>query len=344
MMKRTFLIVLLGAFCFTMTFAQTDEEKARLEELKKMNKTEDVEGWQRGGGIGMDLSQLMLINPKVGAGQNKIGFGGLANFFAKYKQGKVVWDNSGSLQYVIQRIGLPTSQDNPFTKNLDDLRLASNYGYQLNEKLYASFDATFQSQISPTYPGNLLSAIGDEEAISNLFSPAFLTLSPGIKYIWDDHLNFFFSPASAKIVMVMNDYIASIPGDVGAGRGLYGTEQSAYGIDGLASEFKKTDFQLGATLKANYNNKMWEDRITYASTLTLFSNYLREPQNIDVDWQNDFSWNIYKGLSLNLGINFFYDHDVLVQISDSDSPVGVSGLGRRVSITEALLLKYNFVF
>ena len=63
-----------------------------------------------------------------------------------------------------------------------------------------------------------------------------------------------------------------------------------------------------------------------------------------MDWVNEMAVTLFKGLQLSMLINVFYDHDVKVQISDSDAPGGGSGLGRRVSITEQLLIKYNLVF
>jgi len=38
-----------------------------------------------------------------------------------------------------------------------------------------------------------------------------------------------------------------------------------------------------------------------------------------------------------------YDHDILVQITDNNSLDGISGLGRRVSYTQQLLLKYSLI-
>jgi hypothetical protein len=71
---------------------------------------------------------------------------------------------------------------------------------------------------------------------------------------------------------------------------------------------------------------------------------LRNPQNIDVDWTNEFAIEIFKGLQLAVTVNVFYDDDVRVQITDYDAVGGVSGLGKRVSLTQQLLIKYNLIF
>ncbi len=33
------------------------------------------EGWQIGAGLGADIGQLLLLNPRVGSGENRIGIG-----------------------------------------------------------------------------------------------------------------------------------------------------------------------------------------------------------------------------------------------------------------------------
>ena len=83
----------------------------------------------------------------------------------------------------------------------------------------------------------------------------------------------------------------------------------------------------------------------------MYSNYLNNPQNIDIDWVNELAFNIYKGLQLSVLVNVFYDDDVSVQISDSDAVGGIKRdadgnpvTGKRVSITEQMLLKYIYVF
>lgn len=111
--------------------------------------------------------------------------------------------------------------------------------------------------------------------------------------------------------------------------------------------------QLGATIKVLYKNKFFlnadkKPRLGLKTSLTLFSDYLHNPQNIDVEWLTTTDLYIFKGLSISLNTIVFYDHDVQVQLDrDNDPDTGVNGYestGRRVSVTESLLIKYNFLF
>ena len=89
-------------------------------------------------------------------------------------------------------------------------------------------------------------------------------------------------------------------------------------------------------------------RMVVSTLLTLYSNYMRDPQNIDVDWITNLDLHLFKGLSLSLMTNLFYDHDVFVLVDrDGDINTGVNGYestGRRVSFFEQVLIKYNFLF
>ncbi|HEX5625311.1 MAG TPA: hypothetical protein VFX48_04780, partial [Saprospiraceae bacterium] len=89
-MKNTLTTFLLTLF-LTTAFSQVDEqkaaqEKARMEKLNAAMKVEDEMGWNRKAGIGLDLGQLLNINPYVGSGSNRLGIGGAVNYKANYKK------------------------------------------------------------------------------------------------------------------------------------------------------------------------------------------------------------------------------------------------------------------
>lgn len=312
---------------------------------------EPEKAWKTGAGVGLDFAQLLTINPRQGAGQNRVGFGGAINLFANYRMGRLAWDNLGLWQFGIQRLGsgiIAQGSDTkiPFQKAIDELRLNSKIGYKIaeNSKLFYAADFSLLSQLTPTYkgtadfPGNFLSDISGQNLspLSKLFAPATVTLSVGIDYKPLPNLSFFYSPIGAKWIMVTDDAIAAT--------GVHGNPVEGTPVNGIYPTFDNTASQLGSLLRMNYTAKYFKEKVAYTSAMTLFSNYLANPQNIDVDWTNEFAVTLAKGLQASLLFNVFYDDDVLVQITDYDAPNGVSGLGKRVSMTQQLLIKYNLVF
>ncbi|MGB3547925.1 MAG: DUF3078 domain-containing protein [Saprospiraceae bacterium] len=310
-------------------------------------------GWERGLGLGFDFAQLLQINPKQGAGQNRIGFGGAANFFANNRQELSLWENTAAWQFGLQRLGSgviaqgPDSDKIPFQKAIDEFRFNSKYGYKMapNSKWYYAANATFISQITPTYqfpdvyPGNFVSDFIDSgnTPIAKFLAPATATASIGVDYKPSDNLSIYFSPLGAKFIIVANDSIAA--------RGIHGNP-----VEGERNEFgffptyDKVDSQFGALARIGYADKFADDKAAFTSNIILYSNYLRNPQNVDVDWTNSLGYEIFKNFQLNLLVNVFYDDDVNVQITDNDFPNGINGMGKRVSITQQLLLNYSLVF
>jgi len=356
-MKNLFLFT---CFMFTLIAANAQSD-ARIEELRKAMAAKDTTGWLIGTGIGFDFGQLLQINPAVGAGENRIAIGGVGSLFANYKQGRMAWDNNVDLLLGVQKLGsgfstLAVGEKVPFQKSIDEFRFNSKLGYKTQEdgKFYYSLFVTFLSQITPTYSdtsfvdpikGNYLKDISgkDQGPIAKFLSPARISVSPGIDYKPNNKLSLFLSPASAKMVIVGDKNIAAIPardkdGNPFGNVNIHGTEWNS------PTDYKQMLFQLGATFNAQYVDKFINDKLTFKSGLTLFSNYLENPQNVDVDWTTETAFNIWKGVSLTLNTRLFYDDDIPVQITDNKAVGGINGLGNKVSFTEQLYIKYNFIF
>lgn len=323
-MKRFLFALLISLFAGIGLYAQAGAD--RLAEIAEASKKEVEEGWVFGGGLGLDFAQLAFFQPRVGAGANRIGFGGLSNFYANYKKDKIAWSNVASLQLAAQRIG---GNANPFEKNMDILRGASRFGYRPSEegKFFGAIEANFQTLTLPTYEGNILRPDNDVPLIARFFSPVQVVVSAGIDYKVDDNLSIFFAPASFKMIYVADDNIAAL--------NVHGNREGTNSF-----------LAMGATLKTIYNKKFLKEKMSLTSMLDLFSNYLENPQNIDVLWTNELGWTIFNNFSLNLVTELFYDDDVDVQIDSNDNGVfGEPGeFAPAVSITQAVLIKYNYIF
>ena len=161
----------------------------------------------------------------------------------------------------------------------------------------------------------------------------------------NENLSIYYSPAAYKGIIVIDDNIADDVAKVDdAGLPIATIHGNPVEIENGVPVFKNAFNQLGSLVKIGYANKFNEERIVYTSTLALYSNYLKNLQNIDVDWANQVDVSVFKGFGVSLLLNVFYDHDVFVQITDFDSPNGVNGLGRRVNFTEQILAKYSVTF
>jgi len=332
-MTKNILLIIGIVFSGAFLFAQADDK--RLEEVTKMSAQEAKDGWIKGGGIGLDFTGLKLINPRVGAGDNTFGIGGLGTFFFNYKKGKDYWNNGINFQLAVKSLRI--GDKNKFNKNLDVIRFNSRYGHQIKNKLFGAIDLGVETLLLPTYTGNFTSGEAGESPIAQLFSPARITLAPGLDYKHDEHFSVFLAPIGLKVIYVADQDIANL--------GIHGTE--LVDENDLTKGFEQMFLQAGANLQAKYNNKFYKDKLTYTTKLDLFSNYLKNPQNIDVLWGHALDISLTKNLSLALMGELFYDHDILVNFDRNEDGLYAGAgdeLARRTSITTGFYLKYNKIF
>lgn len=326
---NTLQTLLIAFFCLNISFLSAQEAgDSRLKEVSDMAQ-KDTFGWTTGGGLGLDLAGMGLINPRVGGGGGRFGIGGLGTLFANRKEDKWFWNNAFSLQLSAQKLrSADPTLPKGFLKNLDVLRLTSRYGRKMgSDKWFAAADFFAQTLLLKTYQSNYLSAVNDDDRlVAKFLAPVQITFAPGVDFKPNDHLSFFYSPCGIQFIYVADDSIAAL--------NIHGNDMGEKSFFGLGSEFK-----------AAYTNKYFGDRLSVTNGLRLFSNYLDEPQNIDVLFTNNFSIAIFKGLSLDLLGEYFYDHNVKVQKnfgSEDAAKLPYNGLGGQ--ITGAFLLKYSKIF
>ncbi len=316
-MKKVLTLLTLVFFTGNLLFAQAGDD--RLKEVKDKAAAKPAGAWTRGGGFGFDLAGLGIANPRLGAGQNRFGIGGLGTYFADKKQEKNYWENALSLQLGVVRLG---GKGQDFQKGIDVLRGSSKAGRSVtaDNKWYASAIVIGTTSILKTYDGNYLNVGPSRNIISRLFSPSQLQFHPGIEWKPNEHFSALFSPIGFVGLFVPNQDIADL------------------NIHG--NEFGKTNrLQLVPALNASYKNKFLKDRVSFVSTINLTTNYLDNPFTITAlnFWQNNLSIAIFKGLSLDLFGEAAYDHYKLVQKDPNSDGLYVLGNAKKDAAGVAII-------
>jgi len=314
---------------------------------------EAKEGWTTELAIGADVISNLLLNPATGSGESRIGFGAALGIDTQYNNGKFGWRFDGDAEFGIQKTGSGRLEEYPdekvpFEKNVDRLRLFTKAALQTSyfSKFYYTSEAFFRSQMTPTYEENYISDVTKKGSpISEFLSPAVFQVAVGMEYRPNDYWSVFLSPFSFKTDIVLNDEIANdyaLDNDGNIIGSIHGNPLEL--IDNSTIAYDNYKNQFGATFRLLYQNSMFRDRFIVNTNLALFADYLDEVDHIDVNWRNEMSLVILKRFQLSLLGVLTYDHDILVQISDADSPKGVNGFGRRVSYSQQLSLKYTYTF
>ncbi len=278
------------------------ERNIKKDAADTINKT-----WRSGGLYSLNISQASLSNWAAGGDNFSLAVNSLLNLYAFYKKDKHSWDNTFDFN-----LGYVNTTSLGSRKNDDRFDLLSKYGYALNEKLNLSGLFNFRSQFFDgfTFPDNT------KTFSSTFLAPAYLLLSAGLDYKPNKELSIFFSPATARWVIVRDTALSN--------KGLYGV-----------SPGEKSNFEFGAFATVNYMKEISKN-ITYKGRLDLFSNYRRNPQNIDLFMSNVLNVKLSKILSATWGLDLIYDDDVKLFGPNQTSP----GLQVKSLVGIGLLVKF----
>lgn len=283
--------------------------------------------WKTGGLLGLNFSQTYLENWQ-GGGQNSITGTAIVNLFANYKKDKWTWDNTLDAAYGLTRLG----DAKTFQKTDDRLELNSKVGRQtpVINTYYAAM-ATFRTQMDAGYDYETT----PNKLISDPFSPAYLLLGLGIDYKPSEAFSLYISPVTAKITIVDNQRLADAGG--------FGVEPAEYDASGLKIKDGETvRYEIGGFLKAQYTRDIMEN-VKLNTKIDLFSNYLENPTNIDINWETLIAMKINKYLSTSLSVHVVYDDDVSFDLDRDDDGIN-EGSGPRTQLKEVFSLGIQYQF
>jgi len=269
---------------------------------------QDTSYWKVSGLVSVNISQISFSN-WIGGGKNSVSGVGLFDYNAIYQKEKIQWDNTFKTGY-----GLLKEGEDQVVKTDDKLELNSKLGVQLkNEHLLYSSYVNFLTQFANGYKYPNIT-----DKISTFFAPAYLTVATGLDYQPSENFSLFFTPLSGKFTFVTDDELSA--------DGAFGVEPG-----------KKARAEMGATVKSEFKTPVVKN-VDLATTLTLFSNYFNNPQNIDVNWDISLNMKINDFLSANLLTNLIYDHDILIPIDDEGNT------GRRVQLKQLFGVGLSYKF
>lgn len=250
---------------------------------------ENTSNWKKGGMGGLTFSQVSLSNWAAG-GENSVSGNLMVNLFANYKKDKLTWDNSFDLGY-----GLLKQGDLGLRKSDDKIEFDSKLGQYAFENWYYSALINFKTQMLTGYEYSNDANI-DDIKISNFMAPAYLTIALGMDYKPTDNFSLLISPATGKVTFVNDDDLSAA---------------GAFGVD--PGETSRAEF--GGFVKAQFKADIMEN-VNLLTKIDLFSNYMDNPQNIDLNWELLLTMKINEYLSANLSTQMIYDDDIKIANDD----------------------------
>lgn len=290
-MKYIYFTILFLGLCFSANAQATDKDVIKkTEEAAKIIEDTIKNGWHSSGKVVLLFNQASFSNWTAGGENSFSGNLGL-DYKISYKKDDFTWDNR-----IIAAYGLQQTQNASFEKKTDDqLEINSLFAKKTNSNWYYSFVINFRTQFTPGYFYSQ-DANGAEQREENtsFMSPGYLLFGPGM--FWKKHENFKlnFAPVTCRFTFV-DDYYTSVPGYV---------DGSYFGVDANKSML----FEFGFNASAYYKFTIMEN-VTAENLLSLYSNYLKDPQNVDLYYTLNLVMKINKVLSANFNFQTIYDND-----------------------------------
>lgn len=211
------------------------------------------------------------------------------NYGLEYAKDDYTWDNKLMASY-----GLVKTKNASFEKKTDDrLEFNSILGKKATGQWSYSAFLNFRTQITTGYVyGKDANGAEIRTESTDFLSPAYLTFGPGMLYKKDDNLKINLAPATSKLTFV-DDFYTSQTGYV---------DGSYFGVDANKSMRYELGFYGSLYYKLNIMANVSAENI-----LNLYSNYLEDTQNVDVDYSLNIVMKINRYLSTNLSFQAIYD-------------------------------------
>jgi hypothetical protein len=280
--------------------------------------------WTLKGIIGLNGTQTAFVNWSAG-GRNNVSVLGFIDASADYQKNFIKWENDfkfalGGLKYTDS-----AGTKEGLQKTDDRIDIASTFGYEFRKKWFYTITGGFRTQSL-----NGFSYPNDSVRISKFLAPAYINLSIGIEYAPVEWFNAYLSPLAGKVTIV-NDLVLS-------NAGAYGVQAAVTDTNGFVlEEGKRVRYEFGAYFRVKFQKEIFKN-IEMKTRVELFSNYLHNPENIDVNAENIFAFKVNEWFSASLQWNLQYDNDITIVDRNGNSGPrtqfkSVLGLGISYTLT-----------
>lgn len=289
---------ILGMFLFLLwqfSIGQTTNDS--VPQVKKSD-------WTQKNRFGLDISEVTFVNWSSGGSNSISGLLGLNSSY-NYDRPNFFWKNSGKIRY-----GVNKQEAQTLRKTEDILEIDSKIGYRKDSltNWFFSGHVNFKSQFTNgyNYPNK-------ETAISKFMAPGYMFIGAGAEYGKDlDKFSFYFSPLTVKTTFVLDEYLAN--------KGAFGVDPAVYDEDGnLIRSGQRIRNEVGILVSHFFETEMYEN-INISTKLNLYTDYIENFGNIDVDWLVVFDFKVNQFVKATLSSHLKYDDDIKIS-----KPTGIDG-------------------
>lgn len=240
------------------------------------SKKDSVPKWKMHGRFAFIFNQSSFSNWASG-GENTVAGNINVNYDLNYKKDNLNWDTR-----IITSYGLSHISNKGYRKTDDRFELNTLIGLKTGKYWFLSFIGNFRTQYTKGFDYKKEPKL----LVSEFLSPAYLTYGPGMLWKKSNDLHFNIAPATARYTFV-SDFFS----------GKFGVEEG-----------KNTAFSLGFNFSMYY--KYWVmENVEMENILTLYTDYLANIGNIDVDYQTNIRFVVNKHIKMHMTFHTIMDDD-----------------------------------
>lgn len=264
--------------------------------------------WNTRGNVALLLNQTGFSN-WVGGGTNN--FSGTIKFDYEWEYRNIGWDWLTNLE---SAYGIAKFKNAPFARKIDDrILLQSIIGKEFTKNLSFSAFFNFTSQIGRGYKYIKDSENNEiRELTTQALSPAYFQLGSGFLWKKSEKLWLNYSPIASRLIMVSKRFTENLR-----------DSQKYFGVE----KSKSSRYELGANLTFHSEGLLFEN-INYKQDLKLFSNYLEDASNVDLDYLVQIDFDINPLLSTQLIFQLIYDDNAISRLQVRE----VFGVGAQLKL------------
>lgn len=282
--------------------------------------------WIRTNVVGFDLNEIAFINWSPG-GVSSISALAKGRFTRQKRTSNTKFSNE-----LLVRYGLNKQESTELRKTDDELKFTSTYGYKADSlsNWYHSAKLNFNTQFTNgyAYPNK-------DVAVSKSLAPAYTFFGVGAEYSNpEDRINLYFSPLTLKNTFVSSQRLAN--------QGAFGVQPALR--DSITNEVirkgKLSRTEVGILITSNIKREVYKN-ISVENRLNLYTDYLNQFGNIDVDWQVMVDFTVNEYVKANIGLHMVYDDDVKAKKEIDGSQVT---LGPKLQLKQSLGIGFQYSF
>jgi len=289
--------------------ARVDDIQARVDDIQEQDTDtvkDSLQGWSTKGKITFLINQTAFSNWDAG-GDNSLSGSIKVNYDFDYKKGPWLLDNKLLASY-----GVNITKDDGLRKTDDRIELNSILGKDTKwENWYFSFFMNFRTQFTDSYdyeddwldqapPGEIRN--NEDFATSGFFKPAYWQFGPGMLWKKSNNLSVNIAPLTSKLTFLTGEKFSYNDDDPNNVRYDSSNDIETNGV----APGENLLYEFGINIRTYYKIDLMEN-VSFENILTLYSNYLDRPQNVDLDYTMNFVLTINKWLSTDLTFQTIYD-------------------------------------